>query len=123
MRCDVCIGTDDYEQAEFYQLENRKARKPHKCYECRRAIQPGEKYEHVRAKWDGDFSTIYTCGLCAEIRTVFSCGEGYCHGSLWDDMYEIAFPALTTASECFTELSATAKARVLEEWRKWKGLQ
>lgn len=41
---------------------------------------------------------------------------------LWEDMRELAFPSLTTASNCFTELSPAAKAFVLDRWRKWKGL-
>lgn len=120
--CDVCIGHDNDDPAEFCEVEIRKARKSHKCCECGREIEPGESYEHVRGKWYGEIDSFDTCLLCVEIRTVFSCGESWQYQSLWEDMEEYAFERLTTASECFTELSAEAKAFVLERWRKWKGL-
>ena len=49
-------------------------------------------------------------------------GESWTYRTLWEDMRELAFPSLTTASNCFTELSPAAKAFVLDRWRKWKGL-
>lgn len=58
----------DGDPAEFYHAEMRKARKPHKCYECRCEIPVGETYEHVRGKWEGDVSTFKTCALCFELR-------------------------------------------------------
>jgi len=58
----------DYDPAEFYHKELRKARKPHRCDECGRAIMSGERYEHVRAKWDGYVSTLRTCPRCLTLR-------------------------------------------------------
>lgn len=122
MGCDVCIGISDYDCASVYNSAMVKARKAHKCCECRRVIQPGEQYERVAAIWDGSWSHYRTCALCREIRDVFRCGDGFLFETLWDEMRDYAFPELTTASECFTQLSAAAKERVLAEWRKWKGL-
>lgn len=123
MGCDVCIGISDYDTADVYHSGLVRARKQHKCCECRRAIAPGEQYERVAAIWDGSWSHYRTCAICREIRDVFTCGEGFTFTNLWDDMREYAFPELTTASECFRELSAVAKGRVLEEWRKFRGLE
>jgi hypothetical protein len=122
--CDVCIGGGyDYDGSyDFFSTERVRARKPHRCEECHQIIPVGSVYERHSGKFDGDFYSGKACLLCAEIRDVFSCGDSYEYGTLWELMREIAFPQLTTASECFTELSAAAKARVLEEWRKWKGL-
>jgi hypothetical protein len=83
-------------------------------------IERGELYEHVRAKWDGEVKSVDTCRQCAEIRNVFACGEGYVHGELWEDMTEIAFPELTTATDCFRELSSESKEFLLAKWREWK---
>lgn len=58
----------DHEPAQFYVAEIRTARKQHKCNECGRAVQPGERYEHVRAKWDGDMATVRTCVRCLSLR-------------------------------------------------------
>ncbi len=121
--CDVCIGVDSIEERfEFSTTETRTARKPHKCYECEREIRPGEKYEHVAGRYEGEFSVYDTCALCVEIRNVFTCGNSWYFGLLWEEMREYAFPRLTTASPCFRELGPEAKAFVLERWRSWKGL-
>ena len=58
----------DGDPASFYISEDRKARKQHKCYECRAVIEPGERYEHARGCWEGTISTFKTCVLCLEIR-------------------------------------------------------
>ena len=46
-----------------------KARKRHKCCECRKTIQPGEKYQLIEGLWDGDcWDRFKTCAECAEMR-------------------------------------------------------
>jgi hypothetical protein len=125
MSCEVCIGTNDHDGGVVEELSHNHpiARKPHVCYECRGTIQPGQRYQRFVAKWEGRLERYDTCSLCEEIRTVFCCGEGWMWGSLWEDMHEIAFPQLTTATECFRELSPAAKQFVLDRWQKWKGLR
>lgn len=119
--CDVCIGGGDYGRAEdFYRVANPAARKPHKCLECGRQIGKGEVYQRVTGKWDGEISTFITCRQCAEIRNVFSCGEGETFGNCWESMEEIVFGELHTANACFQKLSAESKAFLLDRWRKWK---
>ncbi len=49
-------------------VATRKARKPHKCGECGRLIQPGETYEHVWGVWDGRPDTFKTCSGCVGLR-------------------------------------------------------
>jgi hypothetical protein len=122
MGCDVCIGTNDYDPADVYNQSEVKARKPHRCCECLQEIPPGAIYERVSMLFEGKWLRYDTCKSCKEIRDVFRCGEGFVFESLWENMHEIAFPELTTASECFRELSAAEKERVMDEWRKWKGL-
>lgn len=123
MGCDVCIGSDcDDGVVQMLSENHPKARKPHECYECHKVIEPGQRYQRFVGEWEGAFQRYDTCLLCEEIRTVFSCGEGWTWGQLWEDMYEIAFPLLTTATECFQELSPPAKACVIARWQHWKGL-
>lgn len=45
--------------------ETRKARKAHACCECGRRIEPGETYEYVAGKIDGDFRQWKTCAHCS----------------------------------------------------------
>lgn len=58
----------DYEQPEFFVREKHKARLQHCCSECRRTISPGEEYERVRGKWDGDVLTFKMCCRCMSLR-------------------------------------------------------
>lgn len=119
--CDVCIGGCD-DPMEMIAERIVTCRKSFRCCECRREIQPGEQYEKHVGRYDGQLLTYRTCLLCVEIRTVFSCGKGWMYESLWDDLREYGFEHLTTASPCFTKLSAAAKAFTLERWREWRGL-
>lgn len=64
---DACYCDYDDPPA-FYHKETRKARKPHKCTECGRAIMPGERYEHIRAKWDSIPDVVRTCPRCLDLK-------------------------------------------------------
>lgn len=123
MSCEVCIGGGDYDGANEFEFSGSSmARKPHRCCECRRVIEAKEVYHIFTAKYDGVITRSKTCAQCEDIRAVFSCGESAVLGELWEAMEYAAFPNLTTASECFTELSAASKAFILDKWREWKGL-
>ena len=50
-----------------YWAETRKARIRHRCGECWRWIEPGENYEHVRGKCDGEMFVAKTCSHCLAI--------------------------------------------------------
>lgn len=121
--CDVCIGYDTGEYAEFWQEREVKARKPHKCCECLADISAGAVYTKTIGKYEGDFFSFETCALCGEIREVFGCGDGVPYTELWERMRDNAFPNLTTASPCFRELTPAAKDEVIRRWQIWKGLR
>jgi hypothetical protein len=74
---------------QFYSANTRKARKPHKCEECRRTIEPGELYQHVSAKWEGDLDTVKTCSHCVVAQKWLQkeCG-GFLHHAVLDDLEE-----------------------------------
>lgn len=57
----------DYDPPAFFSKTVRRARKPHRCDECRGQILPGEKYEYVSGKWD-DFCTFEICEHCIDLR-------------------------------------------------------
>jgi len=116
--CGVCIGGEPEGYCEFFHVEVRKARKPHKCCECGKQILPGEKYEHVRGKHDGEMRTADTCLICREIAEAFYCDGRMFGGELWDAM-EYGFEAMTTG--CFNRLTtAAAKAELQRRWNGWK---
>ena len=119
--CDVCIGGYDGD-VQFFFANPVTCRKPAKCGECGRTIEKGEIYHRVGGKCEGDMWSMKVCLLCDEIGNVFACGHGRSYGNLWEMMQDNAFPLLTTASPCFTNCSAAAKAEVIRRWREWKGL-
>ena len=80
-------GADGYNA--FSRDETRKARKEHRCVECRRMIQPGETYHYLVALFDGDLSSDHCCQhcyvACEWLREVCS---GWIVGSVLEDIEE-----------------------------------
>ena len=119
--CGVCLSGYDGEAAEFYDSRIVRARRDHACYECRRVIVAGATYERITGKWDGEFLSHAFCADCSDISSSLSCDGTREFGNLWGEIEDYVFPALTTG--CLAKLqTASAKAYLLERWRKWKGL-
>jgi|SRR6202035_5295586 len=58
----------DYDPADWYRAEIRKARKRHDCQECGGPILPGERYEYAAGQSEDCISTFKTCERCYDIR-------------------------------------------------------
>lgn len=118
---DICVlSGEDADPAEFSNREIVKARKEHVCCECGGVIPKGSRYERTAGKWDGEFAAYSTCELCVEVRMHFSCDGSYLIGETWERLREDLFHRLRF--ECLDGLSVSAHEKVLDEWRKWKGL-
>jgi hypothetical protein len=52
---------------ETYRETRPRARKPHKCCECGRTIQPGEIYRLLWGVWEGRPETYKTCSACQDL--------------------------------------------------------
>jgi hypothetical protein len=96
----------------------RKARKEHRCCECRETIAKNAKYEYVSGIWDRTPSAWKTCLSCVEIRDHFSC-EGWVFGELWNDLEENFFPDMKAGGPCMEGLSPAAKGRLFERRMAW----
>lgn len=83
--CSCTIDNTDASGSSAFRQTERKARKNHTCYECRRVIASGEKYVYESGVWDGQASDYKTCLECFEIRGVFFQG-GYIYGNLYSDI-------------------------------------
>lgn len=57
----------DFDPAEVYVATTPKAKKPHRCCECRGTIRVGETYERVFMVYCGDASTSKTCMDCVAL--------------------------------------------------------
>lgn len=82
----MCTSDDGY-NPEFYSRVWKIARISHKCYECRRVIQPKEKYCRVSGKWDYEILVFKTCTHCMKAGEWLDkeCG-GWPHGGLEDEL-------------------------------------
>ena len=56
---------------DFFTEQHVTARKRHRCGECFAWIEPGEVYERVSGKWDGDMLTQKTCQPCEDARDFY----------------------------------------------------
>lgn len=65
------------------------ARKAHRCYECRRMIQKGEKYRYIFGVWEGTSDTMHICAHCQALAEwmVVLCG-GHPYGDLYSELDE-----------------------------------
>jgi hypothetical protein len=123
MSCrDVCISSDLDDYAEFYRDGIVRAAKPYVCEECRNAIAVGESHQYATGKYDGDWFSVRTCLICAEVRSAFACG-GTVFGQLWAEMDEQVFPKWNAmvAIDCLAKLTTDAAiAKVRAEYAEWK---
>lgn len=74
MNCGCVYSECEGEPAEFCDIRKFKAKKVHKCNECRGNIEIGSVYERMVGKWEGNFETFKTCEHCLSIVKVFFCG-------------------------------------------------
>jgi len=89
----------DYDQPDFYRVEERTAAKDHRCYECNCKIRKGALYYSITGKWDGEIRTYKTCERCWDLWESLKEGIGCVyHGGLseiyTEYLYEIGRPEL-----------------------------
>lgn len=60
--CDIDI------MPQFFSVSTPRARKEHRCYECKSVIHIGENYECANGKWDAGMQTFKTCNSCIQLR-------------------------------------------------------
>jgi hypothetical protein len=87
----------DYDPCDVWDETKRKARKAHKCTECRGAIKPGETYTVINMLFDGSWSTAKRCEDCSVVvcdlgKLTKAHGGCFCYGigQLPQDMCDLA---------------------------------
>jgi len=88
----------DYDSPKVYTITNPKARKEHRCCECRGVIQVGEIYERYTGIWD-EPDTFKTCPDCVALRDeistetknnyTFECLHEECEYEPWHDRFRM----------------------------------
>lgn len=112
--CDILDGLDEGESPEFFEEKEIAAKTPHKCGECGREINKGEKYLRAVGKWDGVISTYKTCSDCKSIREQFFCKSGD-FGYIFYDLREyISEVDGEIPQQCISKLTPVAKSKVCD---------
>lgn len=76
---------EDADRAVIETTEERRARTVHKCTECHRIINRGERYEYSHALHGGRWDTYRTCAHCCAARLWL---ERECHGYVYTEVLE-----------------------------------
>ena len=112
----MCMIGDD--GAQFW-TESRigKARKPHKCNECRRPIAIGEGYFRQFGIQDGSSFTYETCDHCrvAQALLIREC-HGFLHEMVRDDLHEHINEALP-----WSGMAARLYIGMRRKWKRFDG--
>ena len=120
--CGVSLGDYDGDEASFYTERHVKARKVHRCHECREDIAKGDHYYVVSGKWEDEVMTYRFCGSCWEVMGEFS-DRGRVFGVTWDTFHD-EWASGATLQGCLNRLSSViAKQHMTRQWRKWKKLE
>jgi hypothetical protein len=87
----MCMVDDSDGRVEVLREFWRVARVAHKCAECRRRIEPGERYLSHCFKFDGEFTQHKFCEHCDVVRRWLQdeCG-GFLYRGVEEDLREHA---------------------------------
>lgn len=117
--CIINMGTDGY--ARGVCDEWRNARKTHKCGECYRMIQIGEKYKCEKNVYEGELETFKTCTDCMSVRDALFCNWMY--GEIWEAVGEEVNNGDIPES-CLAEMTKNARDKICEMIQeRWKDLE
>jgi hypothetical protein len=112
----MCYCTDN--TAKAYREVERKARKAHRCYECRAPIEIGETYTFISGIWDDGPESYRWCvsctKLCAEANALDR--ETRQHG--FDDFCFVMGDLLECTIEFASQREDEIRYRALEEERR-----
>lgn len=85
----LACGCDIDGAPSVFRQKMQKARKQHKCLECKKIIEIGELYEYTFGIWEGDADSFHTCEDCSDLRDSME-AMGFCptYGELKDEHKE-----------------------------------
>ena len=108
----------DADPCEFFDITHPKARREHRCTECRGPIAIGATYAKVAWKFEGTFGVDKVCEPCWEAMQEFD--YHIFGGDFWSEMRE-AWEEGANVQGCINRLvSVDAKTHMHQQWMKWK---
>lgn len=113
----------DFEGPEIYSDSEPRAKKQHRCEECRAPILVGERHYYYAGKWDGDFSSGRQHTLCLQacvyVRDKIQGGECIPFGGLKEFMAEVNFSSDDRKNPKWARVRAMfSEIRKRERWAK-----
>lgn len=105
---------DDADRAIVLHNVDRKARKPHRCSECARTIEPGEVYNHQATLFDGSKESYRCCAHCEVARDWL---QAECGGWVYT---EVADEVTEHFRDGYAQLGRLA-ASLRRRWRGFRG--
>ncbi|UGL61934.1 hypothetical protein SEA_EASTWEST_51 [Arthrobacter phage EastWest] len=108
--------------SDFATTTTRTAAKQHRCEECWRTIEQGEKYTRSAGVWEGDFWTLKACAQCDRLRWLIARVDG--------DFYESMFGGVHAwvGEDFWNEIDASWLVRLhmrrlcMLFMRQWRGV-
>lgn len=112
--CSCVYFDDDGYGPSCFSHRVRKARKEHRCCECRRIIVKGERYHYESGIWDGSADDFKTCFDCYEVRSEMFC-DGFEYGNMWGMLREhLSETDGHISSSCIAGLPPRARAMICD---------
>lgn len=98
---------------------NPKARKEHRCCECRGTIFIGEHYEKESGIWAGEPASFKTCSDCTELRKSVNAEIEYDdEKNAFGDM--CSYIETDEESSEFLRIMRKRNAKINDSWLKWE---
>lgn len=84
----MCIYIDD-DEGTLLSNGGRRARKPHRCDECSRTIEPREQYQYWTSVYDGNITTMRMCAHCWATIDAGAQMTGCPRNWYWDMVFDL----------------------------------
>lgn len=85
--CSCTIEVDPDDCPRVFQSKVIRARKSHRCCECKEVIPVGDTYEYASGIWEDGPNSFHTCMPCKRIRDD-RCGTDFIFGNLYHALAE-----------------------------------
>lgn len=91
-----------------------RAKRNHRCCECRGTIQAGETYHCFTGLWDGEWSTYRTCSECEVLRGDLCKAMDQDDWPPFGNLYEEVFESRYNGPEFVVRFMTTRRKRGAE---------
>jgi hypothetical protein len=121
MSCSCVIDVShDGSSEDIASSETPVARKEHKCCECHRVIQKGEKYERYASLCEGSWDTYKTCWDCFSVRNALFCNWYF--GRVWEEIWEnFAYNSELPSADCMMQMTKAGRDRYCDMLQEYWG--